>query len=213
MLMNGPSRMAVLTLLVVCAGATAVTNSNASTVKKRNIGDLIAMGELIVFGKVLEVHDGFDQNNVPYTEVTVEVQQTAKGEAGRTYTFRQFGLIKPRDMGNGLVNLNVTPDGWPTYSQGEEVALFLYKAASRTGLRTTVGLFQGKFRIEDGQVTNSIDNEGLFENLHVDLRKLSEKEREMIRMNRGRIPVQVFTSFVSKAAQEHWFEPTFEEGR
>ncbi len=205
-------RIAVVALLLTCSGVLGVVTADASAVRKRNIGDLIAMGDVIIFGTILEVRDGIDANNVPYTEVTLDVSETVKGKAGKTYTFRQFGLIEPRDMGNGLVNLNVTPDGWPTYSQGEEVALFLYKAASLTGLRTTVGLFQGKFTVENGLLTNSIDNEGLFENLRIDTSKLSEKEREMLRLDRGKIPMRVFSSFVTKAIQERWFTPELEEG-
>ena len=116
-----------------------------------------------------------------------------------------IGYKKPRDMGNGMTNLNVTPDGWPTYSQGEEVMLFLYKAASMTGLRTTVGLFQGKFSVVDGNVTNIIDNEGLFKNLRIDMRQLSEKERAMVTMDRGTVPVEIFRTFVRKAIDQRWF--------
>jgi hypothetical protein len=175
-------------------------------VAKRNIGDLIAMGDVILHGNVTQLRDGFDDQGVPYTEVTVEVKEVTKGEAGGTYTFRQFGLIEPRDMGNGLTNLNVTPDGWPTYSEGEEVVLFLYKAAAWTGLRTTVGLFQGKFTVVDGMVTNIVDNEGLFKNLNIDRRTLSEKEREMVSMDHGRVPVELFTSFIRKAVDQRWFK-------
>jgi hypothetical protein len=195
----------MIALLLACF-AIAATTADASSVKKRNLGELIALGEDIVFGTVVSVTDGFDRNNVPYTEVTVEISETAKGDKAGTYTFRQFGLIAPRDMGNGRVNLNVTPDGWPTYSQGEEVALFLYKPAKWTGLRTTVGLFQGKFTVdENGALTNIIDNEGLFENMRIDKSMLDGKEREMLEMKRGRIPVDIFKSFVRKSVQQKWF--------
>lgn len=196
----------VVALLVACIATLGVMNADSATVAKRNIGDLIALGEVIVHGNVVNVTDGFDAKNVPYTEVTVQVTEATKGEAGSTYTFRQYGLIEPRDMGNGLTNVSVTPDGWPTYSQGEEVVLFLYKAAGWTGLRTTVGLFQGKFTVEDGMVTNIIDNEGLFENLNIDRRQLTEKEQEMVSMKRGRVPADLFTSFVRKAVDQKWFQ-------
>jgi len=200
LLMKHRYRIPVALLLLLCVTVLSVS-VEAATVKKRNIGDLISMGDVIVFGTVSKVSDGFDRNGVPYTEVTVAVSSAAKGDVGGTYTFRQFGLIEPRDMGNGHVNLNVTPDGWPTYLSGEEVALFLYKPASITGLRTTVGLFQGKFSVRDGQVTNIIDNEGLFNNLRVDKTKLTEKELEMVSMHHGKVSMDVFESFVSKAVQ------------
>lgn len=198
-------RLPLAALLAVCLAAAGVMPGRAATVKKQNLADLISLGEVILHGTVTAVSDGFDANNVPYTEVTVDVRETAKGEASDTYTFRQFGLTRPRDMGNGLVNLNVTPDGWPTYSQGEEVMLFLYKAAGWTGLRTTVGLFQGKFTVVDGMVSNVVDNDGLFKNVRVDPRQLSPKERDMLKMDHGRVPVDVFMSFVNKAVQQRWF--------
>lgn len=199
-------KLPVVATAVVCLVLTWTMVSDAAQVAKRNIGDLIAMGEVIVHGNVIDLNDGFDSDGVPFTRVTVEVKESTKGDVAGTYTFRQYGLIEPRDMGNGLVNLNVTPDGWPTYSMGEEVVLFLYKAGSWTGLRTTVGLFQGKFTVKDGMVTNVIDNEGLFENLNIDRRTLSEKEREMVSMHHGRVPVDVFTSFVRKAVNQRWFK-------
>lgn len=194
-------------LLVLAVAGTAV---HSSTVKKQNVGELIGLGEDIIFGTVVKVTDGFDHNNVPYTEVTVNISETAKGTASGTYTFRQFGLIKPRVMSDGRTNLNVTPDGWPTYSTGEEVALFLYKPAKWTGLRTTVGLFQGKFTVEDGMMTNIVNNEGLFDNLRIDKRQLNEKERAMLDMNYGKVPVDVFKSFVRKSVKQRWFA---EEGQ
>jgi hypothetical protein len=194
----------MVALLLACF-AIAATTADASSVKKRNLGELIALGQDIVFGTVVSVTDGFDRNNVPYTEVTIQISETAKGSATGTYTFRQFGLIEPRDMGNGYTNLNVTPDGWPTYTQGEEVALFLYKPAKWTGLRTTVGLFQGKFTVIDGALTNIVDNEGLFDNVRVDRSQLDGKEREMLEMKYGRVPADVFKSFVRKSVQKNWF--------
>lgn len=196
----------VVALLALCFLVVGAATSEAGSVLKRNIGDLISLGEIIVFGTVVEVTDGIDANNVPYTEVTVNVSEVAKGEAGGTLKFRQFGLIKPRDMGNGRTNLNVTPDGWPTYSKGEEVGLFLYKAAKWTGLRTTVGLHQGKFTVQNGQVSNIVDNEDLFKNLRVDRNLLSDKEREMVSMKQGKLPAELFKSFVTKAVRERWFE-------
>ena len=47
--------------------------------------------------------------------------------------------MKPRSMGNGTVNLMVTPAGG-ILTKGEETILFLYKRAAWTGLQTTVGL-------------------------------------------------------------------------
>jgi len=198
-------KMPAIGLLLVCLAVVSVVPVDGATVKRRNIGHLVSMGTDIIAGQVTGVSDGFDANGVPYTEVTLRVDEAPKGAASGTYTFRQFGLIEPHDMGNGRVNLNVTPDGWPTYSRGEDVVLFLYKKASLTGLRTTVGLFQGKFMVEDGQITNVISNEGLFRGVNVDRRMLNEKEAAMLNTTKGGVPVETFLSFVNKSVQEQWF--------
>lgn len=195
----------IFALLIACMGGMGAVSVDAATVKKQNIGELISLGEYILFGTVDRVTDGIDANGVPYTEVTVRVDEAAKGETGSTYTFRQFGLTKPRDMGNGVTNLNVTPDGWPTYSQGEEIVVFLYKAAAWTGLRTTVGLFQGKFTVRDGMVTNIVNNEGLFNGVRVDKSKLTDKELAMVDQPYGKVDLRTFKSFVNKAVAQQWF--------
>lgn len=198
-------KLPVVCLLLLCFQVVGVMRAEATKVKRANIADLVSMGDQIVIGKVTQVRDGIDASNVPYTEVTVAVRETAKGDASGAYTFRQFGLTKPRDMGNGLVNLSVTPDGWPTYAQGEEVVLFLYKPAAWTGLRTTVGLFQGKFTIKDGYVANAIDNEGLFTGVRVDKTRLNEKEQAMVEMKGGKISEDMFLSFLRRSVKEQWF--------
>jgi len=201
-------RLPVILLLLVCFQVVGVMSVDATKVKQRNIAELIALGEQIIVGEVVSVTDGFDAKNVPYTEVTVEVRETAKGTATGTYTFRQWGLLAPRDMGNGLTNLSVTLDGWPTFAQGEDVVLFLYKEAKLTGLRTTVGLFQGKFTIKDGYVANTINNQGLFDRIDFHRFNLTEKEKGMVQSNKGRIPEEMFLSFLRKSIEEQWF---FEE--
>jgi hypothetical protein len=201
-------KLPVILLLLVCFQVVGVMSVDATKVKRRNIAELVNLGDQIIVGKVVSVTDGIDGKNVPYTEVTVEIREAPKGTASGTYTFRQWGLIKPRDMGNGLTNLSVTMDGWPTYSQGEEVVLFLYKEAKLTGLRTTVGLFQGKFTIKDGYVSNVINNEGLFDRVNAKNLNLSEKERGMVESKKGKIPEEMFLSFLRRSVTEKWF---FEE--
>ena len=166
----------------------------------QNLGDLIKHAKYIVVAKVVSVTDGFGAKNWPYTEVTLDVSETLRGSVSGQYSFRQFGLLEPRDMGNGYTNLNVTLDGWPRYADGEEVMLFLYEEAALTGLRTTVGLFQGKFTIVNGQITNGINNQGLFNNVRAPLSQLSEEEAKLLSTTKGSLPSSAFISLVSKLA-------------
>ena len=78
------------------------TLANATTFQKEaTIVDLLQQSDLIIRGTVTSVTDGIDNRGIPYTEVKLHVSDTMRGQVGKEYTFRQFGLIKPHDMGNG----------------------------------------------------------------------------------------------------------------
>ncbi|MFQ5600993.1 MAG: hypothetical protein ACE5G2_10635 [Candidatus Krumholzibacteriia bacterium] len=198
--------------LVFCLLLLALVpaENRASTCRQRNVADLTAISELILVGQVVSVIDGFD-SGVPYTEVTLDVQRSLKGAVEGRYTFRQFGLLAPRDLGNGQTCLVVTPDGWSTYQAGEEVVVFLYKRGSQTGLRTTVGLAQGKFAIENGRVSNSLNNAGLFQGVPVGGRPLSQAQQKMLLGEKGAVDAEAFMSFVEKAVEQRWFDEVVEE--
>jgi hypothetical protein len=189
-------------LTLVLPGTLSV---EATTLEKVNVGQLIEYGELILIGRVSDVSDGFAVNGLPYTEITLQVGEAIKGNVGETYRFRQFGLVAPRDMGDGRVYVGVSPDGWPRFEVGEEVVVFLH-ATTSLGFQTTAGLFQGKFKIENGQVYNGLENAGLFAGVTTDRGLLSKAEGKMLDIKRGRCPVGPFKSFVRKAVEQNWFE-------
>jgi hypothetical protein len=184
---------------------TDVKTSADERLNTTNIVDLIGDSELIVRGSVKKVADGIE-NGVPYTEITVQVSESLRGRFEKEYTYRQFGLLKPRSLGNGKVNLNVTPDGWSKYSQGEDVVLFLYKRAAKTGLRTTVGLGQGKLAISGGNVSSQFDNVGLFDNVEVDTKLLNDRDKRLLGTKKGPVNKESFMSFVRKAVKDKWIE-------
>ena len=178
----------------------------ASSVKHQNIVDLIDLAEIIVAGQVAELRDGIDSNGVPFTEIAITVEESIRGDVSGTLIFRQFGLLAPRQMPDGRVNLNVIPDGWPVFVRGEEVVLFLYQAAPLTGLRTTVGLFQGKFTLQDDGLANVIDNQGLFKNVNVDPAVLGDLEQKMVTQESGAVRPDTFLNFVRRAVDENWIQ-------
>ena len=195
------------TVSVMSAAAQQVntTEDQSATSSAPNIIDLIGDSELILRGAVKDVTDGLE-NGVPYTEVTLQVNEALRGQVGEEYTFRQFGLTKPRKMENGRINLNVTPEGWSKYGQGEDVVLFLYKQASITGLRTTVGLGQGKFDISAGNITSQVDNDGLFSNVEVDSKLTNDRDKRLLATKKGPVNKESFLSFVRRAVNEKWVE-------
>lgn len=195
-----------------CVGALlglimASTLASATTFQKEaNIIDLINQSELILRGNVTSVKDGIDDRGIPYTEVKLHVTEAVRGQVNGDYTFRQFGLLKPRDMGNGTVNLMVTPAGWATYTKGEETILFLRQHASWTGLQTTAGLGHGKFKVAMASATNQANNAGLFKNVVINPSLLGTREQRAMLTGKGPVNVNAFMSLIRQAVQNQWVE-------
>ena len=185
--------------------AVSITTATTST-RQLNLVDLVGQSQLILHGTVKSVTDGIDSRGIPYTEVTIRVAEALRGDIKGEYTFRQFGLLKPRAMGNGTVNLMVTPAGWATYTKGEETILFLYKRAAWTGLQTTVGLGQGKFKVQMAGAMNQMSNAGLFQNVAIDLSLLGSREQRALLTQKGAVNVNAFVSLVRQAVQGKWIE-------
>jgi len=201
---RGPRQILAAALLLTCLAATA---ANATTSRREvNVVDLVANSELILRGTVTNVTDGIDSRGIPFTEVTLHVADAIRGQVSGDYTFRQFGLLKPRDMGNGKTNLMVTPAGWATYTKGEEAILFLNKKAAWTGLQTTVGLGQGKFKVSMAGAVNQSNNAGLFQHVTVDPTLLGTKEQRALLTLQGPVNVNAFVSLVKQAVNGQWIE-------
>ena len=201
---RGQRRLCAWTLLALLF---ATTLASATTSRREvNVVDLVANSELILRGTVANLTDGIDDRGIPYTEVTLHVADAIRGQVSGDYTFRQFGLLKPRTMANGMVNLMVTPAGWATYTKGEEAILFLNKRAAWTGLQTTVGLGQGKFKVSMAGATNQSNNVGLFKNMTVDPTALGTKEERALMTQQGPVNVNAFVSLVKQAVSGRWVE-------
>ncbi len=145
---------------------------------------------------------------MPYTEVTIRVEDTAKGGVAKdsSYTFRQFGLLKPRKMPNGHMLIATTPEGFPRWSVGEQVVAFLYHPASRTGLQTTAGMAQGKLTMASGRLSNEFNNVGLFDGVQVDDSLLTADERAMLDTQTGAVDAATFMGLVGRAVADGWVE-------
>ena len=185
--------------------SSTAAEETVATTAAPNIVDLINDSETIIRGKVKEVTDGF-QNGVPYTQVTVEVDETLRGQVGEVYTFRQFGLTQPRKMDNGKIYLGVTPDGWSKYEAGEDTMLFLHRPGSATGLQTTTGLGQGKVVFQGGNAVSQAGNEGLFENVEVNANLQNDKDKRLLATKKGAVNAEGFKSFVKRAVAGRWIE-------
>ena len=191
-----------LLLLVLLAIPLA---ASATSMRAQNIVDLVDLSERIMVGTVIDLRDGFDGRGVPYTEVTLQVSDSIRGNNGATYTFRQFGLLEPKALDDGRTSLAVSPDGWPRFRADEDVMVFMYKPASQTGLQTTVGLLQGKFSIVDGKVVNGVDNLNVFHQVAVDDSRLDPRDRKLME-DPGAMPADAFVGLVRRAVENRWTE-------
>ena len=187
-----------------CVLAASLNVAHAKNIKKQNLLELLTHTDSIVVGTVTAKSDGF-QNGLPFTQVSINVAQSIKGDHGSTYTFRQFGLIEPKATGDGRVNLMVTPAGWPTYNVGEQVMLFLHKPASKTGFQTTAGLTQGKFTIRGDMIANGIDNDALFKDLSIQ-RSLDKSQEDLVNQPGGAYKAEAFFSLIRTAIEENWID-------
>jgi hypothetical protein len=171
-----------------------------------NLVDLLAEAETIIHGDVIDVTDGV-RGGVPYTQVKLRVRETFRGNAGgEEFTFRQFGLLRPRKMSGGRMMLMTTPAGWATYDSGQEVVLFLHAEASMTGLRAPIGLEQGKFELSAGNALNQSNNFNLFADMEINNAKLTEKDQTMLHTTQGPLNAQAFLDLVRRAVTENWVE-------
>ena len=191
------------TLAALIAGAFC-TASYATSVRPTSVVDLIDRAQTIVAGQVESVTDGFDAKGVPYTEVTLKVKDTIRGNKSDTYTFRQFGLERPRTMPDGRVYLGGRPTGWPAWHKGEGAIVFLYPKAKYTGLQTTVGLGYGKVAVSGGVAMNAYDNAGLFAGVNVDRSLLDSAERQMFDTRSGAVDETTFRKFLHRAVEGDW---------
>jgi hypothetical protein len=191
-------------LVVVCL-ATTFQNAQATSIKKMTVADLVNYGDKIIAGRVVAVVDGFNAQNLPYTEVTIAIQESLKGNVSGNYTFRQFGLAAPRDLGNGMTYVGVSPDGFPSFAPGENVVVFLF-AKTSLGFEGAAGLMQGKFTVTGRDLANEINNLGLFQGISVDPAQLTPAEQKMLASQEGPLDSELFKGFVRKAVQNAWFE-------
>ena len=191
-------------LLAVLSLAALSTPSHATSVQQMSVVDLLDHSQDIVAGRVDKVTDGFDAKGVPYTEVTLKVMDMIRGAKAETYTFRQYGLDKPRTMPDGRVYLGGHPSSWPTWRKDEVAILFLYPKAKFTGLQTTVGLGYGKVSVGSGVAMNAYDNTGLFSGVNVNRTLLDSAEKKMFDTRKGPVDEEALRKFLHRAVAGNW---------
>jgi hypothetical protein len=195
-----------LVVLFLLGAAFHAAHAMTLSAGDANIVELLQQSSDIVVGSVATVTDGIDDRGVPYTEVTLQVSESIRGDLPGVYRFRQFGLLAPRLTADGARKRMPAPPGFPTYQQGENVVLFLRPAAARTGFRMPAGVTQGKFTIDAGRVENAMGNAGLFRNVRLEQDLATEPDKRLLTTASGPLNPDAFLSFVRRAVQQHWIE-------
>ncbi len=197
----------VVSLLTLSLMIIGVSYAHGSVVPLRNLGQLTNLAEWIFVGEVLSVTDNYVEGQIPYTEITFKISKSIKGDLqeGQTFSYRQAGLLAPRDAGNGL-RIAFALDGFPQYQVGEEALVFLYKPSELSGLTSPVGLLQGKFTIANGSITNGVNNQNLFADMDVDQSRLSKTEANLLVKKQGPTNAKALIDLVSRAVKEGMFK-------
>lgn len=174
-------------LLLLLPSSSAQAQRGALTLP-RNLGQLADQAAVIIRGHVVSVrvepHPEFTQL---YTVVvSLRLQETLKGEAGPSFTFRQFIWdIRDRSQAAG-------------YRKGQHL-LLLMNRPSLYGLSSPVGLSQGRFLIRGDSrggnlAFNGVGNAGLFRDLLPDLKRrgiaLTAEQTSLLQRHRlGPLPL------------------------
>ena len=169
-----PVLAALLVFLFLAGGVCA---QRGAITRPQNLNELVDESAVIVRGQVVsarvEPHPQYKALST--VMVTLRVQETMKGQAGETYTFRQY-IWDLRDRGDAA-----------GYRKGQQLLLLLI-APNANGLSSPVGLEQGRFRIErDAQgrefAVNGFGNAGLLR----DVQKQAAKKGTPLSQQQARV--------------------------
>lgn len=185
--MSHSLKRSFLLLVLVVVALPAWAQRGALTVP-RNLDQLTERAGIIVRGTIMtarvERHPDLGGHTVV---VTLRVKKTLKGQAGNTFTFRQY-IWDIRDRYDAA-----------GYRKGDEVLLMLL-TPNRYGLTSPAGMEQGRFRIlrdRGGQelAVNGVGNFMLLRGMEAQVQSkaagLSPQLMRMLQQNRATpVPVQ-----------------------
>ncbi len=187
--------------LVFAAIPLSLGAQRGALVAPATLTELTARANTIVRGRIISatVEPHPELRHLTTVVVTLRVERVLKGQAGETFTFRQF-IWDIRDKRTAA-----------GYRKGGEVLLML-RAPSRYGLSSPVGVEQGRFRIvrgPKGEVTarNGQDNVGLLRGVAAESArkgaKFSARANSLLTTHqRGPVPLQELEEIITKVASQ-----------
>jgi hypothetical protein len=120
--------------------------SQATTVERLNLDDMVKKAHKIVVGKVSKSRTYWSGNGkLILTTYTMEVEEAVKGPVSQT--------LEVTTIGGRIGDLTLHVSGMPSFVNGESAVVFVEESGT---FSTVVGLDQGKFTVTNGEVSNSV---------------------------------------------------------
>jgi hypothetical protein len=119
------------------------SQSGAGIVEKLTVEELTARADSILIGRVIDIACYREGEGNIYTQVTLSVEQTIKGETQE--------VVNLRVPGGELNGQAMWVEDAPSFESGERAVIFLQGAE---GSFTVVGGFQGKFTIDSNNMVS-----------------------------------------------------------
>lgn len=202
----GITSMFCVLALFMASSSPVSGQAVAPGIPRHNLAELIAESQRILLARVESVTDSLIDDGVPYTEITLSVTESFKGPATRQYQFRQFG--KRRVAGSKAHEQfpEMSMQGFPQWSEGETVLVFLPRPARMSGMQTTIGLTQGKLVESKGRFASRSGIEGIFENLVVEAGDLTSDQIDMLKGEQQTVDATALLDLLRRAIDENWIE-------
>lgn len=142
---------------LLLGGASRV---RATSVERFDLKEMTQRAEVIVHGRVTSTASRVDAKGSIVTDIKLEVTELFKSKDGQDKT--QVKVFEFTVYGGIVGSRGSAISGAPSFTQGEEVLLFLSKS-NDAGLRVCIGLAQGKYtiRLEGGRKLAYRNLEGL----------------------------------------------------
>lgn len=120
--------------------------SQATTVERLSLEDLVRKAQRIVVGKVTGQRTHWsDDRRLILTTYTIEIQESMKG--------RPSYSTELTTIGGKIGDLQLHVPGMAAFEKGEDAVVFIEDVGR---VSTVVGLAQGKFSITNGEVSNAV---------------------------------------------------------
>ena len=138
--------MKIKNLIALVGVLLFVTGVQATTVQRLALEDLVRKAHRIVAGRVRDSRTYWSSNGkLILTDYTIQVDENIKGNSPN--------MFRVTTIGGRIGTLELHVSGMPSFRNDENVLLFTESSGS---YEVVLGLGQGKFSVENGEVFNDL---------------------------------------------------------